>query len=274
MQEVVIETKKLCCQAGKSFLVNNIDWTVNAGEHWVLFGMNGSGKTTLLSIIAGYKMLTSGQLSVLGKSYSNDNILNLRKKIGFVSASFFDRYYKKESVLEIVLSSGSGALGLHYDISDLDVRRAKKLLNALGILDKLNYPFAWLSKGERQNVLIARALLYRPEILLLDEPCSGLDLYARERLQNTVRDIADRTNMTIIYVTHYTDEILPEFDQALLLKKGHVWRKGPTEELFTAENLSIFFDYPVFEMPNDKKNKLFHTKNQSSLYSLLGGEKR
>lgn len=272
--EAVIETKKLCCQAGKRYLVNNIDWKVKKGDHWILFGMNGSGKTTLLSIIAGYKKYTSGSLTIFGETYDNKNVLNLRKRIGFVSASFFDRYYHKESVLDIVLSSESGALGVTSNISNEDVCRAKLLLNGLGIYSKIYYPFQWLSKGERQNVLIARSLMYHPEILLLDEPCSGLDLSVRERLQNTVKDLSDKTDMTIIYVTHYTEEILPEFDKTLLLKQGYSWKQGETAEVFNEENLTQFFDYEVFALNGQEKRLSFYTRNHSSLYDLLEGEER
>ena len=272
IKENIIEAKKLCCRAGQHFLVNNIDWKVRKGEHWILFGMNGSGKTTLLSLIAGYKKYTSGDLKVLGERYNSQNILELRKKIGFVSSSFFDRYYHKEAVLDIILSSGSGSLGMPNIISDDEVCKAKALLNGLGVLNKIYYPFQWLSKGERQNVLIARALMHNPEILLLDEPCSGLDLSARERLQNTIRDLAEKTNMTIIYVTHYTEEILPEFSKTLFLKNGYCWKQGETFSLFKENELTDFFGYNVY-LENIKEEKLrFCTHNSFSLYNLLRRE--
>ena len=96
----ILEVKNLSCRVGYKYLLKDINWQVNAGEHWVVFGMNGSGKTTLLSIIAGFKHYTGGEINIFGKKLSNENILSVRKRIGWVSASFFDKYYSKEVNLE------------------------------------------------------------------------------------------------------------------------------------------------------------------------------
>ena len=244
-EEVIVKTKNLSCQSGFRFLLKEINWEVKRGEHWAVLGMNGSGKTTLLSIIAGYKQHTSGDWQVFGEHYSNENILEFRKRIGWVSASFYDRFYTKESALNIVLSGMCGTLGIDDRISRADVRRAKMLLRELGQADRLDTPFDMMSKGERQNVLIARALMVRPEILVLDEPATGLDIVARQRLNLMIKNLADRTDMTIIYVTHYLEEITPEFQHILLLKNGRAYAKGLTEELLTTEVMSKFLDRPI-----------------------------
>lgn len=245
MEELMIETKNLSCKSGYRYLLKDIDWQVKSGEHWVVFGMNGSGKTTLLSIIAGFKKFTHGELTVLGEAYRDDNILDMRKRIGFVSSSFFDRYYTKESALDIVLSGKFGRMGLEFGVEDQDVAQAKRLLSELHLADKINQPFSMMSRGERQNVLIARALLFKPDILLLDEPCTGLDIMARAHLLDTVRDLAENTDVTIVYVTHYTEEILDIFPKVLCLKQGHVYTQGNVEEVFTTEKMSDFLGYPV-----------------------------
>ena len=110
MMEPIIEIKGLACQSGKRYLLKDIDWSVEPGGHWAVFGLNGSGKTTLLSTIAGFKKFTQGSLKVLGQAYDGENILKLRGRIGLVSSSFFDRYYGREQVLDIVLSGKFGAL--------------------------------------------------------------------------------------------------------------------------------------------------------------------
>lgn len=235
--ETIIKTTNLCCKSGKRHLLNKINWEVKKGEHWVIFGMNGSGKTTLLSVIAGFKAYTSGDLEVFGQHYNNENILQLRKKIGWVSSSFFDRYLKEESALQIVLSGLSGTLGLDYHITPADVRRAKALLRELRMDGKMDRPFDTMSKGERQNVLIARALIAKPEILVLDEPGTGLDVYAREHMLNTVRELAE-SDMTILYVTHYPEEIQPLFTKTMLLRNGRVYAQGDTADILTSEILS------------------------------------
>ena len=124
----IIEVNKLSCRVGKKYLLKDISWNVKPGEHWTIFGLNGSGKTTLLSILAGYKMQTDGEVKVFGEVYNNDNLLVFRKRIGLVSASCFDRYYREESALQIVLSGLFGTLGLDFDITDQNVKYAKKLL--------------------------------------------------------------------------------------------------------------------------------------------------
>lgn len=243
--ENAIEVYNLSCRVGYKYLLKDINWQVKRGERWVVFGMNGSGKTTLLSIIAGFKQHTSGEISLFGENISNENILEMRKKIGWVSASFFDKYYSKEAVSDIVLSGKYGTLGVGYDITAHDRKKASRLLDELGLSDRKNYTFDMLSKGERQNVLIARALFNTPEILILDEPCTGLDIYNREYLFKTLEVLQKEKKMTIIYVTHYAEEIKPYFDKCLLLKNGHVFAQGKTTELFTGEKISLFLNHHV-----------------------------
>ena len=234
MEKTILTMHKLCCKAGRQYLLQDIDWEIKRGEHCLVFGLNGSGKTTLLSIAAGYKMPTSGQLSVFGQSYTNSNILAIRKRIGLISSSFFDQFYHHESALNIVLSGAVGTLGIDFDLDDDAWQKAHHLLSAVQLERRVDQPYGAMSKGERQSVLIARALMSEPELLILDEPCSGLDVAARERLLNTVR-----------YLTHYTEEILDCFAKTLLLKNGKVYRYGDSQVVFTAECLSGFLGEAV-----------------------------
>lgn len=242
---VAIDIKNLNCKMGTHYLLKDINWTVEKGSHWVVFGMNGSGKTTLLSIIAGMRAFNTGNLTVLGEMYTEENVLDLRKKIGFISSSFFDKVLSKEAVLDIVLSGKFGTVGKSGNVSNTDIKCAKTLLQELRLRDKIDRPFDWLSKGERQSVLVARAIMGNPEILVLDEPSTGLDVYAREYLINTVQDFACNTDATIIYVTHYVEEISRNLDNCLLMKNGQIYMSGKTEDIFTANNLSTLLNYPV-----------------------------
>jgi len=148
-----------------------------------------------------------------------------------------------ESALDIVLSGVSGTLSLSKDITDADVKRARKLLKELRLESKIDQPFALMSKGERQCVLIARALISNPEILILDEPGTGLDIYARDYVLHAIDDLARNSDMTIIYVTHYAEEILPSFDKTILMKEGRIFKQGLTKDLFTNEVFSEFMEY-------------------------------
>lgn len=255
MNDVLIKVTQLSCKVGNRHLLNQINWTVHKGEQWIIFGMNGSGKTTLLSIIAGYRNYTKGKVELFGESITAENILRLRKRIGWVSSSFFDSYYKNESVLEIVLAGKTGTLGLEFSINEADVQRAKALLRQVHLEDKCNMPFCTLSKGERQNILLVRALFNKPEILILDEPCSGLDIVAKERVLKMVQEITQRTETTIVYVTHYPEEILDIFTNVMLLKKGKIFLQGDKEECFCSEKISAFLEENV-TVDKDKQKRL------------------
>lgn len=270
MEEVLIQVKNLCMQSGKGFLLNQINWQVKKGEHWLIFGMNGSGKTTLLSAVAGFKPFTSGALEIMGQTYTNENILSLRRKIGWVSSSFFDQQYAKESVLDIVLSGKFGSLGLDTTLTDHDIKRAKALLSALHLTKQQRHPFQFLSKGERQNVLIARALIGNPRILMLDEPCTGLDMTAREQLLNTVADLASNSGITMVYVTHHTDEILTDvFKHTMLLKNGRIAKQGETEDIFNRETMSAFLGVPIEVTPGQIRGFATSVAIQSALSQFV-----
>lgn len=266
--EPIIELEKIGYKTGYRYLLQDVSWNIREGEHWVVFGMNGSGKTTLLSIITGYKHYTEGKMKVFGNAVTADNVLDIRKKIGWVSASFFDKYYSKESALHIVLSGKSGALGMDDTITLDDVRYAKELLEELQLGDRINHTFDMLSKGQRQNVLIARALFGDPEILILDEPCTGLDIYNRNYLFRTLEALSKRKKLTILYVTHYVEEILPIFDKTLLLRNGHIFAKGNTDELMTGETMSTFFGYDV-DVQNVNGTYNLTVQSDASMIDLL-----
>lgn len=245
MEDTLIEVKGLVVKSGKHVLLDHINWTVKPGEQWVIFGTNGSGKTTLLSAVAGFRRFSEGTIEIFGEQLSAGNILAMRKRIGWVSNSFFDTYYKNESAIEIILASKTGTLGLDFSVDEHDIGRARSLMTQLGLEDKINMPFSTLSKGERQRVLLARALLCNPEILVLDEPCTGLDIVARERMLALVSEITQESNATVIYVTHYSEELLDDFTHALLLKKGSVFAQGTMEACFTDEAMTQFLDAPA-----------------------------
>ncbi len=272
MNEVIVEAKNLCYKAGRQYLLNSINWDVLKGEHWAVFGTNGSGKTTLLSMLAGFKSPTSGHLKVLGREYDEENILDLRRQVGWVSSSFFDRYFKHETVLQIVLSGLTGSFNITYEITDADVRKAKLLLREFKLENKENRIFNTLSKGERQNVLVARALITSPCVLVLDEPCTGLDVCAREYMQETIKNIAENELATVLYVTHYPEEIQPFMNKTMLLKNGRIFAKGDTEAVLTSENLSELLDETVSIKLNSDGTRSIHIDVASNIQQLCYGK--
>lgn len=245
MSDALISVNQLCCKSGRHYLLNHIDWMVHRGENWVVFGLNGCGKTTLLSVVAGFRKYTSGNIELFGEPITAGNVVAQRKKIGWVSSSFFDNYYRNESILNIILAGKTGMLGIDDTICTNDVRKAKMMLEQIGLEDKGNMPFCTLSKGERQNVLLIRAMFSQPEILILDEPCSGLDIIARERVLQSVKKIIGQKRTTVIYVTHYAEEILDDFSHVLLMKNGKVFLQGEVDECLNDKKLGDFLGVPV-----------------------------
>lgn len=223
-------------------ILNDVTWNVNKGEHWCLIGLNGSGKTTLLNVLNGYVYPYRGKVNVLGKEFGKTNLQELRKEIGLVSSSIKYEFHMNESVLAVVLSGKFASLGLFEAVEKKDVEMARKYLEFLNISHLEDEDYGVLSQGEKQKVLIARALIAEPKILVLDEPCNGLDVIAREELLKFIEKVAvQEDGPTIIYVTHHIEEVLPVFTHSLLLKKGKVFAAGESKDLLNEEHLSTFF---------------------------------
>ncbi|KMK76709.1 molybdenum ABC transporter ATP-binding protein [Alkalihalobacillus pseudalcaliphilus] len=233
---------------GEQQILSAIDWQVERQQHSVIMGLNGSGKTTLLKLITGYEWATSGTIKVLGHRFGQTNIHDLRKRIGWVSSSLDERFVTRyqDDALDVVISGAHATIGLYETIGAEKRNKAYHLLNKLGAEQLSTVPFRYLSQGEKRRVMIARALMSEPCLLILDEPCNGLDVYIREELLNTVAAImALEGGPTVLYVTHHIEEVLPEISHALLMKDGHVIVHGEKRNVLSDETLSECFRLPV-----------------------------
>lgn len=237
-----VTTRQLTTKRGVRLILNNINLNIQKGQHTILFGLNGCGKTTLLATIGGYMGYSSGEISLFGKPLTFENSIAMRKDIGFVSNSYFNRVFQHENALSIVISAVFGEFGERWEITPAHIHRAKALLSRLGLREKSEYPYDMLSYGQQQRVLIARALMVPPKLLLLDEPCSGLDVLSRQYLLNTIRSIAEESDATIICATHYGEEILGLYKKAVFIKNGKVFADGPIGDVFNTATLSAFFN--------------------------------
>lgn len=228
---------------GKEIL-HSINWQVQAGEQWAMLGLNGSGKTSILNIITGYSYPTSGAVKVLDTKFGEASLPKLREEIGYVSSALdrFGSTFNKQNVKQIILSGKFSSVGLYSNqvITEADRAFAGEILNQLGIAYLSDQLYATLSQGERRRVLIGRALMNRPRLLILDEPCAGLDILAREELLNMMDSIVG-LDCHLIYVTHYIEEITPAITHVLLIRDGQIIEAGPKHEVLTAENLSETF---------------------------------
>jgi len=259
---VVLDLVDVTLRRDKTLILQNINWQIEQGEHWVLYGLNGSGKTALLDLINAYNFPTSGTATVLGfefgKMYLGEE---LRKNIGFVSSSLQQKFYPTDNAFEVVLSGAFASIGLYETPTDEMREKAIGLLEALGCIRYANREYATLSQGEKQRVLIARALMANPTILILDEPTNGLDFIAREQLLESIERLATKEDSpSIIYVTHHVEEILPVFTKTLLLKNGEVFASGQTNQIITSDILSNFFNLPVHVHWEDNRPYLVKSK--------------
>lgn len=243
---MIIDARKISWVRADHTVLKNVDWQVRTGEHWSLVGLNGSGKTTLLKMINGYIWPTSGTLSVLNRPFGTCDLRELRKKIGWVSTALSEKFRSSERPEAIVLSGKFASIGLYDQTSPAEREKAHALLNQLGCESFENRAFGLLSQGEKQRVLIARALMAEPELLILDEPCNGLDLFAREQILSLIAKLANSSQTpSMIFVTHHVDELLPCFDHTLLLKAGTVFQSGTAGEVMTPEIMTAFYDHRV-----------------------------
>lgn len=244
---MVLHLQDVSLKRDDSWILHHIDWKIQNREHWVLYGLNGAGKTALLNMLCAYYFPTSGKVEVAGKTFGKSVLGDqLRRKIGIVSTGFQAKLNPLDSAFEIILSGAYASIGL-YEKPTPEIReKAIRLIHQLGAIDYADRNYETLSHGEKQRILIGRALMGDPELLILDEPATGMDFISREALLKTVSNISEMENgPTIIYVTHHVEEILPVFQNTLLLKKGEIFAKGKTKDMLTSENLSVFFETPV-----------------------------
>ncbi len=228
-------------------LLDAVTWDVDEGERWVILGPNGAGKTTLLQIASTRMHPSSGVAEVLGERLGRVDVFELRPRIGLSSAAVADTIPGGEIVGNVVVTASYGIVGRWREKYDAqDYARALALLRQLGVDQFVNRRFGTLSEGERKRVLIARALMTDPELLLLDEPAAGLDLGGREDLVRRLAAIAeDDTAPALVLVTHHVEEIPPGFTDVLLLRGGRVVAAGPIATTLTDGNLSATFGLPL-----------------------------
>jgi len=238
----ILAVEKLGIVRDGTVILDDVNWRVQPGEHWVMLGANGSGKTSLLSALTGYLMPTSGEISLLGKIYGEADWRELRKKIGLVSSSIRQLMNDEEPALETVASGKYAMIDFWGRVTRAEKIQARKLLRQIECENLADRPWRVLSQGERQRILIGRALMAQPRVLILDEPCAGLDPAAREHFLQFIQRLGARKNSpTLIFVTHHVEEIMPVFSHLLFLQGGRRLVAGKKAEVLDSRNLSRTF---------------------------------
>jgi iron complex transport system ATP-binding protein len=228
-------------------ILYDIEWKAGRGERWALLGPNGAGKTTLLTVIGAVEFPSAGSVQILGERLGRTDVFRLRERIGFVDARLGRRFAPGLTVEQVVRTGATGTVGLFEErVSPEERERSQTLIATLGVERVAGQRFAHCSHGERTRALIARALVARPELLLLDEPGAGLDLGGRETLVAALSRLArDEADLTVVTTTHHLEELPVETTHALLLREGRAVASGGVADCLTSETLSATFGLAV-----------------------------
>jgi iron complex transport system ATP-binding protein len=238
----ILAVSGLTVQRGAATILDNISWQVGRGEHWVILGANGAGKTSLLSALTGYLTPTSGRVELLSHTYGTTDWRELRQRVGLVSSAIRQMIPDSEPALETVVSGKSAMIDFWGKMTAADRRRALGLLRKIECAALADRPWLFLSQGERQRVLIGRALMAAPPLLILDEPCAGLDPVAREHFLQFLQRLGSGPHPpTLVLVTHHLEEITPVFSHVLILREGRCFACGPKRKVLTSATLAQAF---------------------------------
>ncbi len=243
----VLAFKNVSVQRSGKTILNDITWSVQDNERWVIVGPNGAGKTTLLKIAAAQLQPTTGSASILGEALGEINVFDLRTRVGFASTAIASRIPNSENVLDAVMTASYAVTGRFKEkYDDVDERRARRVLTEWHLSEYADRAFGTLSDGERKRVQIARAVMPDPELLLLDEPVASLDIGSREATIKILSGYASHPAApAIIMVTHHLEEIPAGFTHALVLNEGRIIASGPINLTLTTDKLSEAYGLPL-----------------------------
>lgn len=246
MKPPILHVQDLSIRRDGTPILRDVSWRIEPGENWVVLGPNGCGKTSLLAALTGYLMPTSGEIDLLGQRFGESDWRALRTRIGIVSSAVRQLMADSEPALESVASGRYAMIDFWGRPNAADRKRALQILRSVECPHLADRPWAVLSQGERQRILIGRALMSDPRLLILDEPCAGLDPVAREHfLLFLGRMAARRGAPALVLVTHHVEEIVPCFTHALLLRDGAVVDAGPIARTLGHASLSHTFGEKV-----------------------------
>ena len=242
----ILKVTGLTVTRGPTKILRQVDWEVLPGQMWTILGANGSGKTSLLGCLTGFLTPASGTVTVLNQTYGESDWTQLKKRIGLVSSSVRQMVEDGECPRTIIGGGKYGQINFWGCLTAADQQEVTSIARLVRCSTLLDRAWAVLSQGERQRVLTGRALMAKPELLILDEPCAGLDPVARERFIDFIQRLATRkSSPAVILVTHHLEEIPPACTHVLALHQGTVAAAGPIQEVLTGSLLGKIFGAAV-----------------------------
>ncbi|CAM3522879.1 ABC transporter ATP-binding protein [Marinicrinis lubricantis] len=240
----MITLQNLTMRREERLILDHVNLQINEGEQWVILGRNGSGKTTILEMINGYLFPSSGRVEVMGHVYGQVDVREVRKKIGYISQSLMEKLNLSDPVWEVAATGEYGFLRFYQEIPGEVKEKALHILEQLNILHLAEKPLGVLSQGERKKAMLARVIMSDPSLLILDEPCSGLDLYEREKLLADLEQLSKKP-LQMVYVTHHIEEIMPFFTHTAVVHEGKILASGHKEDVLKDELFKQVFDVDV-----------------------------
>lgn len=239
----IIEFRNVSVGYEDKMVLEGLNFEIEKGEFIGIIGSNGSGKTTLLKTLLGIINPVEGEIKVLGKKLFS-SLPEIRKKIGYVPQKTYINPKMPVLAKEVVLMGRYGQIGISKWPKKEDYEAAKKALREVGMYEKRNEPFGHLSGGQQQRIYIARAIVQEPEILLLDEPTTGLDVKSQESIVNLIESLHREKSLTVLFVTHDVNSISSIADRVMYLK-GKIIAFGPFSEVCRQEILEKVYSAPV-----------------------------
>ncbi len=234
-----IQNLSLYSPDGEKLILDNICVDINDGERWVLLGANGAGKSSLISAVCGFSMPSECLLRVSGFEYSKDNWQQVRERIALIGTHLHREINPDEKVVDAIIGGKFAMINYWGKITKPLIFEAYKQMKRFGIAHLIDASWRFISQGEREKVLIARALMMKPDVVFLDEPCSALDPVARRNFVGFMDKLAQKKSIpAIVLATHYLEDIPSSFTHALVLKNGNVLASGKIGDILNSETLS------------------------------------
>jgi len=252
---LAIDCEGLVVRRGDTRILDGLTCKLKPGQAAAILGPNGCGKTTFARCLTGTMFATEGRLTVLGQTIGQTNILKLRQRVGLVNPTTDSGFAHVtgavvDAALPTTLAVCTGyfaTVGLYNKPTDEQIQHARHLLTTVGLQHRLDHTLGKLSTGEQRRALIARALVHKPELLILDEPTAGLDLRAREQVLATIEQLLSQPNApALLMITHHVEELSPRTEQVLLMKHGRFVATGQPDQVINPETLSEVYGCKVY----------------------------